>query len=234
MGKVSKNGRTYVKMSAAIATQMQVTVCLTSCGRHDLLEKTIQSFYAFNTYPITRFIVSEDSGIKGINNQLQAKYPNIEFINDGIKQGQIKSIDSMYQQVTTPYIFHCEDDWQFYRKGFIEESLSILTKHNEVLTVWLRSKNDTNGHPFQWSAKHNANKVKTDFRGWHGFTFNPTLKRLSDYQRIGSYSELTTFDSANPAKSEKGIGQVYRDLGYIALLSKQGYTKHLGWNRTVK
>jgi hypothetical protein len=213
---------------------MQVTVCLTSCGRQDLLDKTIQSFYAFNTYPITRFIVSEDSGIKGINTQLQAKYPQIEFINDGIKQGQIKSIDSMYQQVTTPYIFHCEDDWLFYRRGFIEESLSILIRHNEVLTVWLRSKNDTNGHPSQWSAKHKANKVKTDFRGWHGFTFNPTLKRLSDYQRIGSYSEVTTFDPANPAKSEKEIGQVYRDLGYIALLSKHGYTKHLGWNRTIK
>jgi hypothetical protein len=213
---------------------MQVTVCLTSCGRQDLLEQTIKSFYAFNTSPITRFIVSEDSGIKGINTQLQAIYPQIEFINDGIKQGQIKSIDSMYQQVTTPYIFHCEDDWQFYRKGFIEESLSILTKHHEVLTVWLRAKNDTNGHPFQWSAKHNANKVKTDFRGWHGFTFNPTLKRLSDYQRIGSYSEVTFFDPANPSKSEKEIGQVYKDLGYIALLSKHGYTKHLGWNRTVK
>jgi hypothetical protein len=221
-------------MSAAIGTQMQVTVCLTSCGRQDLLEHTIKSFYYFNTYPITRFIVSEDSGIKGINTELQAKYPQIDFINDGIKHGQIKSIDSMYKQVTTPYIFHCEDDWQFYRKGFIEESLSILTKHHEVLTVWLRAKNDTNGHPFQWSAKHNANKVKTDFRGWHGFTFNPTLKRLSDYHRIGSYSELTTFDPENPAKSEKQIGHVYKDLGYIALLSKQPYVKHIGWNRTVK
>lgn len=221
-------------MSAAIGIQMQVTVCLTSCGRQDLLEKTIQSFYAFNTYPITRFIVSEDSGIKGINKNLQSKYPEIEFINDGIKQGQIKSIDSMYKQVTTPYIFHCEDDWQFYRKGFIEESLSILSKHPEALTLWLRGKNDTNGHPFTWSAQHNSNKLKINHKGWHGFTFNPTVKRLSDYQRIGSYSAVTIFDPKIPGKSEKEIGQVYKDLGYIALLSKHGYTKHLGWNRTVK
>ena len=30
----------------------QVTVVLTSCGRADLLKKTIETFLQFNTYPI--------------------------------------------------------------------------------------------------------------------------------------------------------------------------------------
>jgi hypothetical protein len=200
----------------------------------DLLEKTLDSFMKYNTYPIARYIVSEDSGIVGVNNRIKAKYPFIDFINDGIRQGQIKSIDSMYQQVTTPYIFHCEDDWQFIQGGFIEESIALLEKYPEVINVWLRGLNDTNGHGYRWSLKHNAYKMNTNHNGWHGFTFNPTVKRLSDYKAIGSYSDVTTFNPNDPAKSEKETGQRYYEMGYIALLASKAYIKHIGWHRTVK
>jgi hypothetical protein len=37
-----------------------VTLVLTSCGRQDLLERTLDSFFVYNTYPIREFIVIED------------------------------------------------------------------------------------------------------------------------------------------------------------------------------
>ena len=42
----------------------EVTVVLTSCGRLDLLTRTIESFNKFNTYPITKFLLIDDSGDK--------------------------------------------------------------------------------------------------------------------------------------------------------------------------
>ena len=44
----------------------EVTVVLTSCNRPDLLEKTLDSFFKYNTYPITTFNIIDDSGVVGL------------------------------------------------------------------------------------------------------------------------------------------------------------------------
>jgi hypothetical protein len=204
-----------------------ITVCLTSCGRQDLLEKTIKSFYDFNTYPIERFIVSEDSGKFGVNDELKLLYPEIEFINDGIQQGQIRSIDSMYRMVETKYVFHLEDDWEFYRSGFIEYSMAKLEGDGKLLNVWLRERNDMNGHP------HVNGLIAINHNGWSGFTFNPTLKRMKDYKRIGSYGKYTTFNKHRPWESEKKIGKLYKNLGYHAEISEIWFVKHIGNGRHI-
>lgn len=66
--------------------------------------------------------------------------------------GQIKSIDLAYQEVKTDYIFHCEDDWLFYRSGFIEDSMTILESDQSILTVWLRDieKDIEKNYPFHY------------------------------------------------------------------------------------
>ena len=61
--------------------------------------------------------------------------------------GQLASIDIAYSHVTTPWIFHCEEDWEFYRFGFIEESLRILRLEPSYVMVALRAHDDLNGHP---------------------------------------------------------------------------------------
>ena len=48
--------------------------------------------------------------------------------------GQIKSIDkNIYSLVKTEFIFHCEDDWEFYSYGFIEKSINILSNNLKYL-----------------------------------------------------------------------------------------------------
>jgi hypothetical protein len=42
--------------------------------------------------------------------------------------GQINAIDQAYAHITTPYIFHSEDDWEYLCSGFVEESLIWLEK----------------------------------------------------------------------------------------------------------
>lgn len=212
----------------------KITFTLTACGRPDLLEITLDSFFNFNTYPIERYIISEDSGIIGVNDKLVEKYKDkhIEWINNTPQLGQIKTIDNMYSTIDTEYIFHCEEDWLFSDSGFIEKSLKILEENNKILQVWLRAHGDTNGHPIIKNNDEYDLVMVNWIDGWSGFSFNPGLRRLSDYKLIGTYEGL----SSNKDKSvvtELKASIKYAELGYKTAILKTKYIEHLGWGRHV-
>lgn len=205
-----------------------IDIILTSCGRFDLLERTLDSFFAFNTYPIANFYVFDDSSNPDALNKLSDKYPNIQFLYTTHHIGQIKAIDTLMQHVTTPYYMHLEDDWEFYRRGFIEASLLILEERPEIIQCWLREQGDTNGHPvYKMDGLYSLMSTKYE---WKGFSFNPAVRRLSDYV---AYGNIATFDKRNPASAEKAIGEYYHSLGKVAAILPVGYVRHIGFNRTV-
>ena len=105
-----------------------VSVVLTSCNRPNELKVTLESFFRFNTYAINKIIIIDDSGIKNCIDDCLSFIPsNLEkkVIYNEENIGQISSIDKAYSLVDTKYIFHCEDDWEFYDYGFIEKSMDI-------------------------------------------------------------------------------------------------------------
>ena len=118
----------------------EVTLFITSCGRPHLLKQTLESFIKFNTYPIKEAIICEDSG--NINSIDFAKnilnFP-CNIIYNEKRIGQMRSIENGVKYITTPYVFHCEDDWGFYCPGFIEVSMEILQKNDIISQVLLRS-----------------------------------------------------------------------------------------------
>jgi hypothetical protein len=224
----------------AMSGDDRVTVVLTSCGRQDLLERTIDSFYAFNTAPIAEFIVIED-GPGHVNAPLTSKYNDrsIRWLATEKRVGQIAAIDYAYAHVHSPYVFHLEDDWEFYRAGFIEKSMIILSVVPDCLQVWIRAVDDTNGHPLVPSSEV-ANglryrRLQFGFKDtWHGFSFNPGLRRMADYLLLGRYSWFT------PSKgwaAEALLSAIYKELGFFAAIltddDGRGYVKHLGWSRSV-
>ena len=107
-----------------------VTAVITSCGRFDLLEETLDSFFEFNTYPIKKIIITEDSTegkkLEKLISKYKDKKQNFQLIVNETRLGQLKSIDKAYREIDTKYIFHCEDDWKFFKKGFIEKSIKLL------------------------------------------------------------------------------------------------------------
>ncbi len=215
-----------------------VTAVCTSFNRSDLLERTLHSFFAFNTYSLAAFIVQDDSGVVGCNDHLKALFPSVTFRYNPERLGQIRSIDAAYSEVTTPYIFHMEEDWEFYRGGFIESSVSVMRlAGNNICCVWIRDENDTNGHPIEtqvfggtWSL------VKARHAGiWHGFTFNPSLRKKREWVLHGGYSSLATFIPTRPWESEAKIGEWYMKNNYrAAILRGEGYVKHIGYNRGIR
>ena len=208
-----------------------VTFFLTSCKRHDLLKVCLESFEKYNTYPIERGIIIEDSDMDiEWTRDILKSIPNLELINTGGRQGQLKNIDRCYAMIDTEYVFHCEDDFVFIREGFIEPSIKILEHDPACINVWLtqyypeweldsKADNLTN-HGRTLPPYHRQFKLD-DITYWNvnnviygewglGFTFQPAVHRLEDWRRYGGYQSI--IDTVAPWCNRLDGGQVERNL----------------------
>jgi len=219
-----------------------ITVVVTSCNRHDLLARTLESFRAQETEGrVARILVAEDGDADP--SQVCARF-GAEYFRTGNRVGQIRLIDQAYAKVATPLIFHLEDDWEFYRPGFMEKSRAFLEHDPKILLVQLRAWNDTGGHPISHAAPDRSFGIMaTGYCDcWHGFTFNPGLRRLSDYQRLGASYEKqprTMFVVAKTPTAalpfEVEASAFYHREGYRAMiLDEGGYVRHIGEDRHVR
>lgn len=206
-----------------------VTVILTSCGRWDLLRRTVKSFLKFNTYPVKDIYVYNDGGAVPVDFALD--FTNVKFLWEDDRKGQIYALDFLWSQVTTPYAFTCEDDWEFTREGFIEASMAVLEDDPKILMAWLIHPEPHNQHPVEWGPKYGV--LKTHPNLWSGTRFNPALKRKSDYDLIAPFSKHTMFNRNKPWKAEADISKVYWKLGFKGVILPHVYMKHIGENRRV-
>ncbi len=219
-----------------------IALVVTSCGRQSLLQRTLTTFTKFNTLAINEAVVIEDGGLdhdqESLARMLKLDPERLVLIKNEKNLGQIRSIDRAYQAVRSDYIFHCEDDWEFYRPGFMEESLKILEADARIFCVWLRAHNDTNGHPIAPETQVTADGMSyhlmsTGNKGvWHGFTFNPGLRRKADCLVMGAYDELPLAHHLRGRSriTESDLSIHYHRLGYSAAISscKDGFVRHIG------
>ena len=186
----------------------KVSVALISCGRRELLEKTIDSFSTFNTYPIEKFIIIDDSQNSNFLNEVEMSslknnnlIKELVLINDGINKNQYYRIDEAYNNIETEYLFHSEDDWEFLEPDFIKNSLNILRDNRNIFLVNLygyeqyattKYTNMMKLHDTEYECGESKFKLVDKFSNnlWHGFTLNPSLRRLSDYKKLAPYSNF--------------------------------------------
>lgn len=209
-------------------TTHSVSLVITSCDRFDLLEQTLESFFNFNTYKLNQIIIIEDSGKRKQLENVVKKFPSYEFeliINEE-KLGQLKSIDKAYSQVKSKYIFHCEDDWEFTEKSFIEKSVDIMEENPNILSVWLRDIEELKELSFS-QEEYEANNQKYRYVYDDILSFNPSLRRLKEYKEIENYSKFfsKTFETE--------ISNFYKEKDFVSAILLLAHVKHLGWHRRV-
>lgn len=211
----------------------EITVCVTSCNRWNLLQATLNSFLKLNKYPIAKYLLHEDSGDIKIFEKIKEKYPFIECIRSESNVGLLKSIDNLYALVETEYIMHLEDDWYFEgNSNFIEESLKVLENSN-IHQVWIRQP-----IPEDWLEKEDLGGYRmvkqSHFGDWCGFSFNPGLRRLSDYKRMfpNGYNALNTH-GVNSVLNEHECNQVASAQGYRAAILNNRVCRHLGEGKST-
>lgn len=208
-----------------------VTLFITACGRPDLLEICLRSFVKYNTYPISQVIICEDSEIPGIDDFAYKilPYPTLILYNPK-RLYQMKSIENGLKYITSPYVFHLEEDWEFYDYGFIEKSIEILKKDNKVTSVWLHNFYDIHmRYGFRMKPVENENYyiVVPSEDGFGYFSWQPGLRRV----------EVEKHGAPYPPKYDEGVLNAYfRDIGMYSALTDnvEGYTRCIDWSRHVK
>jgi hypothetical protein len=220
----------------------EVTAVLTACNRADLLERTLDSFFKMNTYPLKRFIIIEDGMNFGCNDFVKEKYDfPIELIYNNPKLRAIKSVDQAYSLVDTEYIFHMEEDWEFYNPGFIEDSMAVLEADPNIIQVWLRGLEDhTLNHPY-YPDRYEINGkqlVMNQYAGvWGGYSLNPCLVRLSDWKQLpngyNGLERITPPEQSGGWALECDISVEYIKQGKITMRFVEGYMEHIGWDRHI-
>lgn len=214
--------------------QEKMTFVLTSCGRIDLLDKTLESFFKQNSYKIEKLYLVEDSVNNNVYKHVKQKWgKKLIAICNKEKKGQIKSIVDTYKKIKTPFVFHCEDDWVYTRKKFVEDSLEILKTDKKIIQVWLESKKSASRlDVFSYGPLEITKKNGIGFRrvfcktGWEWgyFSFRPGVKRMKDYNLIGGYQKF---------KNELDIGVKYKEHGYYTVIIEKPAVRDIGLDRTI-
>ncbi len=209
-------------------SNFQYSVVLTSCGRFDLLRQTVKSFLQFADILPTQFIIVEDSGDEKVREILaDFDFPFEIIINQ--KLGQEAAIDAGYGKVNTPFIFHCEDDWLFFRSGFILESYTLLQNFPKGSIVSLRGRDE---HVLLQKMPYEKYQDILFFRsspGLHekyfGYGYNPGLRRLEDYKRIAPIADIG---------NDILVSWVFKQLGFYSIHLEIPAVVHLGWGQTIR
>jgi hypothetical protein len=216
-----------------------ITLFITSCGRPDLLKITLESFVKYNTYPIKEVILCEDSGIDNIVDFVKniLPYP-ITFCYNKMRLGQMKTIEKYTELIKTSYVFHLEDDYEFFDYGFIELSLQIMDSDSKISQVLLEDEQ----HAFPKVNINNplCNKVMTnlpheiDSNNGDGpltlFSWRPSLKKI-EIQKLRMPYE--------PWDDEYTIELLVNKLGYYSVVTNNikngrlGFCTHIGKNYHV-
>ena len=210
----------------------KMSFVITSCGREDLLDRTLKSFFKFNDFPIQKLFLTEDSVDENVYKRIEKKWSDkINLLFNKTKKGQIKSIVEAYKLIKTPYVFHCEDDWVYTRKGFIKDSLKILDYDSKIIQVWLESRESASRLDiFSYGPlkKHQGIGFREvyckDGWEWGYFSFRPGVKRIYDYNLIGGYSDY---------KNELDIGVSYKKLGYYTVIIEDPAVIDIGLDQTI-
>ncbi|WP_426100427.1 glycosyltransferase family 2 protein [Pseudomonas sp. PSPC3-3] len=213
--------------------QSNITLVVTSCGRFDLLKRTLESFDLFNTADIREVFITEDSGDEAVRLAIPEHWrSHCKFLINRPKLGQLASIDLAYESVNTPYIFHCEDDWAFYRPGFVEDSKVVLELRPDILQVWLRNYvYDLQVHspyihlgPREVIGGVPCYPLLSDKPEWQGFSLNPGLRRIKEYRLCAPYAGF---------EGEKGLSRRYAQLNLGAVTLEGDAVLHTGFGLHV-
>ncbi len=218
-----------------------VTVCLTSYNRFNLLKQTVDSFLELNSYPIEKFIVTEDSANLEMKKKIENEYKDkVKLIFNEKNLGLLQSIDNMYNMVKTEYIFHSEDDYKYDgNPNFMQDSIDILTENNNINQIWIRHLNNytvSHGKNILNRLESEALQTSTGVKyrmvknngSWCGFSFNPGLRRLSDYKRLFPSGYIKHIQKGHGVCSEFACNQHAKENGYRAALLTNGACHNMG------
>lgn len=209
----------------------RISMCVTSCNRHDLLKTTLESFYHVVDQEPQELIIYEDSNTpmpEFLNDPIW-RQRGLKWLSDGERKGQAYACARLIREAQFEYIFWCEDDW-FWQNSispFMRESRAILDSHSEIIQVSLRG--DTGWHPLVkqgdlWIAEPYWRGV------WGGWAWNPGLRRRTDCVNI--LPQITSQIGTGGLQHEEALSKSLLDQGHRIADLNRSVISHIGGCRS--
>jgi hypothetical protein len=222
--------------------RLDITAIIPSCNRPELLAQTLGTLAPHCLRHGIPLWVGENcgciAGIKtvvdgvrkdfsGLDIHLLDLVPDITEAPSRAKRS--RTLDYLYGQVESKYMFHSEDDWRFSEAEFMAPSLVILEQFPDVKLVRLTGGDEkpladpAECHFFRFEGR----KQRFHFSRYGGpggaygaFTFHPGLRRRSDYLRY--YRPYSAF------RTEAAISRHGQSLGHREAILGQCHAWHIG------
>lgn len=220
----------YKNKQLVVTNYPSVSFVITTCNRLDLLDQTLTSFFELCKFPFNEYIMTDDSGDDFVYLKLIEKWGHkFKILQNNPKLGLCRSIDKLWTEASSEYIFHCEDDWTFdSNPNLIEDSLSILMEHDHVHQVQIRHISDTPHKPetqlYSTLNFVNFQKIPWWRDAWTGYSWNPGLRRKSDYQIMFPHGVQEFGDEIDCSKHSM-------KFDYLAVLLENTACAHIGYDR---
>ena len=200
-----------------------ITLCITMGRRPELLKQTLESLFQFYTFE--NVIAVNDFGDEATSQVFKEICPHGQLLHLEQQQGHHQAVDLMYAHVTTPYVFHCEDDWLFTSAPNLDVA-RVLLELTYVSTFCFRQLNLADYEPreqqkiqlseYQGIPFYHLEQLDSQ---WHGYGFNPHLAKLSLWQSCGGFSQF---------KKERHISRYLRAQGKHVVMEYPGSCEHIG------
>lgn len=161
---------------------MDITLTLMTCKRFPLFERALRSFrtHCLDAYLIKKVVCiddnSSDEDIQKMRSLIKELFPVPSiFATKTELKGQAASMNFLWSVVTTPFIFHLEDDWEFTRSGkFITEAFEIFEKHPVVKQSLLVDGVKTDPvHTLPGGYEYTVHNWKRNGHWWANLSFRP-------------------------------------------------------------
>ena len=236
----------YNKSSSGV-----VTFSMTTCKRFDLFCKTMYSFLncCEDLDKISRWLIVDDNSSEEDRKNMRELFPFVEFyMKKPHEKGHAISMNIIKNTVTTPFLFHMEDDWKFFsRRCYIRDCMEVLF-YNKNIKQCLINKNyietekdiDVVGGLFRTTPngsrfyihEYSPTKIEMDnflrkygpckhSSYWPHWSLRPSLMYTSIFKELGDF---------NPQAGhfEMEYAHKYTKLGYVSAFLEGLYCIHTG------
>ena len=189
----------------------EIDITITATLRAEILERTLASFMekAFHNQSY-RLIVNVDNtgtdeGTGPVEKVLENYWTKDSVLNKPPVPHFGRAFHWVWGQVTSPYVFHLEDDWELLRPIDVDAMIFLLLYNPSLALLrlpWEKTLKDQYrpwGCPFMWNGSYFVCPPRS--RGLHGFCGHPTLIKKEFVKLVHSLLD----PNKNPEKQIKGI-----------------------------
>lgn len=204
-----------------------VTICITSCGRLDLLERTLESFRRYNGGG--RYLLSEDSTLPHVIAEVAKSYPDMQVLHGPERLGITRSIDRLYDSVKTPYVFHLEDDWLFSGPVDWQAAIGVLEARPDIVNICVRDFEEIRprfrrqSKPLRFGAQDFRVMDRSSHPEFFTWSPNPGLIKIELHRQYGPFGRYFPDE----------VSAVMKRDGKTMAFMLPGVARHIGHGRNV-